>query len=86
MFESGKADIGAGLFVNFMERSESEGTLCIYSSKNEHDLQFIKNTNFINNNLLFMQVEPSIQNKNSYGHLLALDIFHSLTALLSTIM
>ena len=67
VFESGKADVGAGLFVEFIERSESEETACFHSSKNEHQLLFVENTTFKNNSAVYAGGAIYLKQKQSWA-------------------
>ena len=50
VLESGEADSGAGMYVEFVEVSRSQETLCLHSvNKSKHQLLLVENTVFRNN-------------------------------------
>ena len=50
VLESGAADSGAGMYVEFVEVSRSQETLCLHSvNKSKHQLLLVENTVFRNN-------------------------------------
>lgn len=67
VFKSGKAYVGAGLFVEFIERSESKETLCFHSSRNEHQLLFVRNTTFKNNSAVYAGGAVYLKQKQSWA-------------------
>ena len=66
ILESSRAIVGAALYAEFVEGSESEETLCLHTlSKSEHQLLYVENTTFTNNSAKYAGGAVYLKQKQS---------------------
>ena len=65
VLESGVGELGGGLFVEFIDGSDSEEALCLHSPNKSHQLLLVQNTTFNNNAAVYAGGAVYLKQKQS---------------------